>query len=285
LAATSPLQGRRRPATIPAVAIGAWVATASLSASTGCANTLSVARPAAEVAEDGPRFFSPPISIVKREDAIVRIVAPTMTCTGALIAEDVVLTAHHCVVERGENGAFLGTSLDASQLQIELGGEHLAWGAVRARAVVTPPCGEAGGGGDIALLVLTRKLIGVPTLRPRLDDPPRTGEMYTNTGFGRCSTSSGGITRRMRPSGPVRTVGPMTFGLEASVCPGDSGAPVLTQNGEIAGVVSLSAMDQDERTAAPSIMARIDHFRASFGAARMIADGASPAELPPLTCE
>lgn len=266
--------------------IGSLFALVVLANAAGCARGLTVARPAAERAEESPRFFSPPISIMKREDAIVRIVAPSMTCTGALVAEDVVLTAHHCVVERGEGGSYLSTPLEASSIQVELGGEHLAWGAVRARAVVVPPCGEAGGGGDIALLVLSRKLLGAPTLRARLDDPPRAGEQYTNTGFGRCGTSSGGITRRLRVSGPVKTVGPLTFGLDASVCPGDSGAPVLSRdNGEIVGVVSLSAMDQDESTSAPSIMARIDRFRSAFAAARMIGDGASAAEVPPLSCE
>lgn len=261
---------------------GAFVA---LATSTGCAQGLSVARPAAEVS-DQPRNFTPPISFVKREDAIVRLVVPTMTCTGALISEDVVLTAHHCVVERGEKGSFLAGTLNAADIQIELGAQHLAYGAVGARAVVVPPCGEAGGGGDIAFIVLKRKLVGMPTLKVRLDDPPRAGEQYTNTGFGRCATSPGGVTLSMRKSGPVKTVGPLTFGVDASVCPGDSGGPVLARdNGEIVGVVSLSAMDEDDRTVAPSIMARVDKFRSGFAAARMIADGASAAEVPPLSCE
>jgi len=252
----------------------------------GCAATpLKVARPAAESASETPRFFSPPISIVKTEDAIVRLVVPSMTCTGALVAEDIVLTAHHCVVERGDGGSFLPTTLAPGDIQIELGGNHLAWGSVRARTVVVPPCGEAGGGGDVAFVVLTRKLVGMPTMKPRLDEVPRAGELYRNAGFGRCATSAGGITLRMRDAGPVRTVGPLTFGLEASVCPGDSGAPVITKSGEIVGIVSLSAMDNDESTSAPSIMARVDRFREGFAAARAIADGASAAELPPLVCE
>ena len=269
---------------IPFVAMMAM--SASSLGSVGCAATgPSVARPAAE-ASDSPRFFTPPITFVRREDAIVRLVVPSMTCTGALIAEDVVLTAHHCVVERGDKGSFLSGTLSPADIQVELGAQSLAYSSVRARAVVVPPCGEAGGGGDIAFIVLSRKLIGMPTLNVRLDSPPRTGEQYTNTGFGRCATSPGGVTLSMRASGPVKTVGPLTFGLEASVCPGDSGGPVLARDtGEIVGVVSLSAMDDDDRTLAPSIMARVDRFRSGFAAARMIADGASAAEVPPLSCE
>ena len=38
------------------------------------------------------------------EDAIVRIVGPEATCTGTLIDDDLILTAHHCVVERDAQG-------------------------------------------------------------------------------------------------------------------------------------------------------------------------------------
>jgi secreted trypsin-like serine protease len=73
--------------------------------------------------------------------------------------------------------------------------------------------------------------------------------------------------------------------MDASICPGDSGGPVLAKGTrEIIGVVSLSAMDHDERTQGPSLMARIDSYRMVFNHARMLADGSSPAELPPLEC-
>jgi hypothetical protein len=53
---------------------------------------------------------------------------------------------------------------------------------------------------------------------------------------------------------------------------------------EIIGVVSLSAMDHDEATRGPSVMARIDSYRLVFAHARLVADGLSPQELPPLEC-
>jgi secreted trypsin-like serine protease len=73
--------------------------------------------------------------------------------------------------------------------------------------------------------------------------------------------------------------------LDASICPGDSGGPVFAQGSrEIVGVVSLSAMDHDERTRGPSVMARIDAYRLVFAHARLIADGLAANELPPLEC-
>ena len=45
---------------------------------------------------------------------------------------------------------------------------------------------------------------------------------------------------------------------------------------EIIGVVSLSAMDHDERTRGPSVMARIDAYRSVFNHAKLIADGMHP---------
>jgi hypothetical protein len=171
-------------------------------------------------------------------------------------------------------------------MRIELGGDYLAWGEVKPRAIVTPPCGEKGGGGDIAVLVLSRKLVGLATMTPRLDKAPRIGEVVDPVGFGRCATSAGGILRRTREGGSVRAMNSETLMLDASVCPGDSGGPVIVRGShEVVGVVSLSAMDGDERTKAPSVMARIDAYRSVFAHARLIGDGISANELPPLTCE
>jgi secreted trypsin-like serine protease len=73
--------------------------------------------------------------------------------------------------------------------------------------------------------------------------------------------------------------------MTASVCPGDSGGPILARGThQVVGVVSLSAMDSDEHTSSPSIMARIDSYRMVFANARLIADGMPASEIPPLSC-
>jgi hypothetical protein len=226
-------------------------------------------------------------------DAVVRIVTD-VTCTGTLIAEDLVLTAHHCVAARDKQGRPTHDDRAPDDITVELGGDYLPWGEVRVRAIVSPDCGYTSGEGDIAILVLSRRLIGIPTIVPRLSDPPtgpnpkaeqpemRDGELVTPVGFGRCASSAGGIHRVWRPNGRVRAVQPGTFVAPVSICPGDSGAPAYSAGtGEVVGVVSSSVMDGDERTVGTSYFTRVDRWKSLFSAAREIADGASPSELPP----
>lgn len=242
-------------------------------------------RPTADEFAAEQRLLSQPMALAKAEDAIVRVVGPTMTCTGTVFDDDLILTAHHCLVERGPKGEFTKRLLDASQIKIELGGDYFAWGEVSTRAVIAPPCGEGGGAGDVAVIVLSRKLIGLSTMQPRLDAPPKIGEEVSPVGFGRCALSPDGIRRKEREGGNIRSLTSETIFLDASVCPGDSGGPVFAKGThDIVGVVSLSAMDHDERTRGPSVMARVDAYRLVFAHAREVADGVSLNELPPLEC-
>jgi len=231
------------------------------------------------------RVLAKPFALAVPEDAIVRVVGPTMTCTGTVIDDDLVLTAHHCLVERGSRGEFTNHLIDVSGVRVELGGDYFAWGEVGVRHIVAPPCGEGGGAGDVAVLVLTRKLIGLSPMTPRLEAPPRVGEEAHPVGFGRCALSGDAIKRKGRDGGAVRALSAETLHMTASVCPGDSGGPVFAKGTrEIIGVVSLSAMDHDETTRGPSVMARIDAYRLVFAHARLVADGLAPNELPPLEC-
>lgn len=273
------------------MAIGATFASTVVAsvASTGCAGLTPKphvqVRPSSQEELADVRVLESRFTLAQPEDAIVRIVGPTMTCTGTVIDDDLVLTAHHCLVERGGKGEFSKKLIDPTTLRIELGGDYFAWGEVGVRHIVAPPCGEGGGAGDIAVLVLKRKLIGLSTMAPRLDAPPRVGEPAFAVGFGRCALSSDAIKRKGRDGGSIRALTGETLHMEASICPGDSGGPVFAQGSrEIVGVVSLSAMDHDERTRGPSVMARIDAYRLVFAHARYIADGMAPNELPPLEC-
>jgi len=261
-----------------------------LAAVSGCASHAPAvavrAASNAEAADEAALFDGVHFSVAEPADAIVRVVGPKMTCTGTLVADDRVLTAHHCLVERGDHGEFLPKLVDASIVQVELGGDYLPWGTVGVRAIVAPPCGEAGGRGDVAVLVLERKLVGMTPFAVRLEQPPVRGERLDPMGFGRCAASPSGIRRRNRDGGPLDTLHSGTFDMSASICPGDSGGPVLARTtNAVVGVVSLSAMDSDESTSALSVMARIDAFRSMFVYARSISDGADPADLPPLSCD
>lgn len=243
-------------------------------------------RPASLEAErDLQLLLSPSVALATPDDAIVRVVGPRTTCSGTLVAEDLVLTAHHCVVERGAHGEFTPHPAAASDVQVELGGDYLPWGNVGLRAILAPSCGEAGGAGDVAILVLERKLVGMPTLALH-EDVPRVGENVAPAGFGRCALSAEGIRRRDREGGAVSRLAPGVFEAQASVCPGDSGGPVLDRaTHEVVGVVSQSAMDYDEATRARSVFARVDQIPKLVAYARLVADGADPADMPPLSCD
>jgi hypothetical protein len=227
--------------------------------------------------------FDPPLAIATEDDSVMRLVMKDATCTGTLIEDDLVLTAKHCVSFTDE----LGTShlIEPSSIKVELGGDYIAWGRVVPKHIVAPPCGEYGGAGDLAILVLERKLVGVPTRKPRLVAAPHVGESVDPIGFGRCATSNG-IHRVRREGGKIQSTTGETLQVVASICPGDSGGPVLSRDsGEILGVISMSAMDLDEMTKSPSVMARLDTYRDVFAYARAVADGEGPNELPPLSCK
>jgi len=272
---------------------GWFLAAVSVAAATGCAHLpwshasgKVPIRPASlEAQEDLGLLLTASTALASPADAIVRVVGPQMTCSGTLLADDLVLTAHHCVVGRGPHGEFTADLVATSAVEVELGGDYLPWGNVGLKAILVPPCGEQGGRGDVAVLVLERKLVGMPTLSLR-EEPPRAGEHVYPAGFGRCALSPEGIRRREREGGAVGTVSAGTFEAQASVCPGDSGGPVLdNRTHEVVGVVSLSAMDYDEGTRGRSVFARVDEMPKLVAYARLVADGSDPADLPPLGCD
>src|SRR5205814_610673 len=113
---------------------------------------------------------------------------------GTLVDDDLVLTAQHCVVRHDGNGNSTKTRLALSEITFEFGGTELAWNdkkeGLRAKAIVSLPCGEQGGAADVAILVLERKMVGITPMKPRLDAPPKVGDSIYPIGFGRCQTST-----------------------------------------------------------------------------------------------
>ena len=227
-----------------------------------------------------------PPALAMDDDYVVRIVVGSVTCSGALIQEDRVLTAHHCVAARDRDGAALERDVRPEQVRVELGGDYLPWGEVGVRAVLAPNCGYVSGEGDLAVLVLERKLIGVATRATRLEAPPDRRDEIEPIGFGRCALSADGTHRKHRAGGPIELVSEGRFRLSAAICPGDSGGPAVSRDGgEILGVISASAMDGDERTRDRSEFVRVDRWRSLFAYAALVSSGTSPAELPPIECK
>ena len=224
-----------------------------------------------------------PIALANDDDYVVRVVAGKVTCSGALIEEDRVLTAHHCLAVRGPGGEMLSKDVAPEEVRVELGGDHFAWGEVSVRAVLAPTCGWAAGDGDIAILVLERKLVGVATRRTRLDERPAVGQELEPVGFGRCF-NSGAMRRTVREGGAIDQVMDTRFRLDASICPGDSGGPIVDERGDIVGVISQAVMDGNDKTVGRAEFTRVDAWRALFTQAKFVSDGMSANELPPVEC-
>ncbi|HWA77181.1 MAG TPA: trypsin-like serine protease [Polyangiaceae bacterium] len=242
----------------------------------------------AEAADDGRHSIPPPapeMVLAVEDDFAVRVVTGSVTCTGALIADNRVLTAHHCVTARSAHGEVEAREVDPSNIHVELGGDLLPWGEVSVRAIVAPSCGYTGGDGDIAILVLSRPLKGIPLRSVDLDGEPAKGDALYPLGFGRCADASDGTYRKRRAGSSVQRVLDGRLEFNAAVCPGDSGGPALSEaTGKIVGVVSRSVMDANEATLGLTELVRVDSFRSLFSSAAQIASGVSPAELPPVSC-
>jgi V8-like Glu-specific endopeptidase len=226
-----------------------------------------------------------PLGVGTDEDYVVRVVSGAVTCSGSLIEEDRVLTAHHCLSQRAHAGSTLELDVAPEAVRVELGGDPFAWGAVGVRAIIAPTCGYSGGEGDIAILVLERRLVGVATRQVGLGDPPQVGTPIEPIGFGRCYWGGSAGGRAIRAGGPIQAVWKRDFRLEASICPGDSGGPAVDLvSGDILGVISEAVMDADPKTRGNAEFTRLDAWRPLFTQAQAVVDGMSPAELPPVEC-
>lgn len=241
-------------------------------------------RPASAAAPPLPPTLELPFALTTEDDYVVRLVVGSVTCSGALIESDRVLTAHHCVSARSANNEILAHDVSPEAIRVELGGADLPWGEAGVDAIVAPTCGYAAGDGDIAILVLDRPLVGMATRSPRIDRGPALKESIQPIGFGRCALSSGTLHRRKRPLASVDTISEARFRATASICPGDSGGPVVSGSGEVVGVISAAVMDADEGTVGRAEFTRLDRFRALFARAEAVASGVSSAELPPVDC-
>lgn len=174
------------------------------------------------------------------------------SCTGVLIAPNLVLTARHCVSETSPalicGSAPLSEPVDPGGIlstnDVIVQEDSLA---VRAIRVEVPPDGNDECGFDIAAVILAAEVPDSEFYPPRLDRPATSGETFTAVGYG--TSSTGGIgTRRVLGDVPVVCVGEGCMipevqdtewvGGNDAFCRSDSGAPAIDADGQVIGVVS-----------------------------------------------
>jgi hypothetical protein len=187
------------------------------------------------------------------------------TCSGTLIAPNLVLTAQHCVAETAQfvdcHTASFGPPLSAEHVRmttaVSMWSDIAVWHA--AESVHVPTGSPAVCGRDISLIVL-REIVTedeAEPMTPRLDRAVEQEEVYSAVGYGTSAEgSSDAGVRRRRDDLFVACVGPgcgsaehvdgREWRGEQGICSGDSGGPALDPHGGLIGVTSRGPLGCDD---------------------------------------
>ena len=204
------------------------------------------------------------------QDAVILLVSTDGgfgSCSGTLIAPNLVLTARHCVSKTADvafacdikgnlvnfSGAQIGADHPANRLLVFTGPDRPTFGgnvmvAAKGTKVFhddsTTLCSH-----DLALVLLDKDIPNAQIAPIRLDGPPVEGETFTAVGWGVTDTTSSPSKRQQREAIKIQKVGPANwpgepvppndFLVGESICSGDSGGPALaTDTNAVIGVVS-----------------------------------------------
>lgn len=148
-------------------------------------------------------------------DAVVLLVTGPSSCTGVIVRDDTVATAYHCVAS-------------GQRPRVELRDGTV----LRGEMVAAAP------GDDLALL----RVEGLPASRLELrPDDPAIGERVYALGHPYASAAAGKLTGTLRWSvseGIVAAVGTTMVQTDAALNPGNSGGPLVDEEGRVVGIVS-----------------------------------------------
>jgi hypothetical protein len=219
-----------------------------------------------------------------------------MACTGTIIADDLVLTARHCVSDlsagpaRCDDRRPWGAALQDGGLSVVLddvvSGDSEVWPAV---PVLLGPDDAEQCGNDLAL-VRTSRPLGRPPVALRLDAPPRVGEPVSVVGYGDSAGPETSGARRRRDGLRVMQVGRTTTAsgatrttesewvIDEGPCAGDSGGPAFDADGVQLGVMSRG----NQATCQSMIYTRLDRFADGLRRYLPVPDAGQPAPQPPV---
>jgi hypothetical protein len=187
------------------------------------------------------------------------------SCTGTLVAPNVVVTARHCVSNfvpglytcdaNGErvsgDGGDMGALVVASDISVRAGTQPSSSVVAKGASIYAPQAPTICRN-DIAVIVLDREVTSLPIMPLRLYEGTEPGEQARVVGYGfysdakdspRMRHTRSGLTitkvgsTQFRPNGDA--IPPRTFMTSGPVlCDGDSGGPALTEKNAVVGVFS-----------------------------------------------
>lgn len=247
------------------------VAAGSLAVLAGC----SISEPSSDVAAETESAIIYGTASTAAQNAVVMLMhydpatSSVESCTGTLVAKNLVLTARHCVSNTDASSACSasGVALRGGRIHADYEAESIyVFTGTRAPDPTDPTTGPVARGAaivatsattlcnsDIAFVILDRDVAG-PTASIR-SGAPSVGEKITAVGWGVTDVADSPPVRQQRTDIEILDVGPSTaspdgeFIVGESICSGDSGGPALDASGKIVGVVSRGGNGRASATA------------------------------------